>query len=398
MPGIRLSAALLVVTAGSAVSLAQSFTVLAPLPDAIDAQAWNVSVNGNYFVGFCTDGASGDMIAVLWDSAGRPAALPMHGFVNIAFAVSREAAMIAGEYDGRAVIWGGGYGGDILLGPGSALDVSSDGGVTVGYRNPAGPALAFSYNRYVFPDPLINLPPASPDTDSYAQAVNGGSTFIAGYTARFEMGGAEFHSRACVWPVTGGAPTVLGDVPGHRIAAANDISEDGSVVVGNSACCEESFSSAVRWENGVPTVLTPGDFGNAHAVSADGSVVVGEGFGGAFVWDATHGVRSISDILTAAGVDLSGYFLAAARGVSGDGSVVTGWGFDNETFTAIAWSADLRRVCVVDLNGDGIVDFGDYLEFLNLFEASDPRVDFSPDGIIDFSDYLEFLNLYEAGC
>ncbi|MCC6677035.1 MAG: hypothetical protein IT436_07820 [Phycisphaerales bacterium] len=54
--------------------------------------------------------------------------------------------------------------------------------------------------------------------------------------------------------------------------------------------------------------------------------------------------------------------------------------------------------CLVDLNGDGIVDFGDYLEFLNLYDAQDPRVDFNMDGIVDFGDYLEFLNLYDAGC
>ncbi|MCC6676113.1 MAG: hypothetical protein IT436_03115 [Phycisphaerales bacterium] len=54
--------------------------------------------------------------------------------------------------------------------------------------------------------------------------------------------------------------------------------------------------------------------------------------------------------------------------------------------------------CVVDLNGDGLVDFSDYLEFLNLYEAQDPRVDFNQDGLVDFSDYLEFLNLYDTGC
>ncbi len=51
-----------------------------------------------------------------------------------------------------------------------------------------------------------------------------------------------------------------------------------------------------------------------------------------------------------------------------------------------------------DLNADGLVDFADYLDFLNLYDAQDPRVDFNQDGLIDFADYLEFLNLFEAGC
>ncbi len=51
-----------------------------------------------------------------------------------------------------------------------------------------------------------------------------------------------------------------------------------------------------------------------------------------------------------------------------------------------------------DLNGDGFVDFADYLDFLNLFDAGDLAVDFTGDGLVDFSDYLEFLNLFEEGC
>ncbi|MCC6678108.1 MAG: EF-hand domain-containing protein [Phycisphaerales bacterium] len=51
-----------------------------------------------------------------------------------------------------------------------------------------------------------------------------------------------------------------------------------------------------------------------------------------------------------------------------------------------------------DMNGDGLLDFADYLEFLNLFDGQDPRADLNGDGLVDFSDYLEFLNLYDAGC
>ncbi len=54
--------------------------------------------------------------------------------------------------------------------------------------------------------------------------------------------------------------------------------------------------------------------------------------------------------------------------------------------------------CLVDFNGDRIVDFADYLEFLNLYDSQDPRIDFATDGVIDFADYLEFLNLFDAGC
>ncbi|MCC6675595.1 MAG: CHRD domain-containing protein [Phycisphaerales bacterium] len=60
--------------------------------------------------------------------------------------------------------------------------------------------------------------------------------------------------------------------------------------------------------------------------------------------------------------------------------------------------ASLLPSCPADLNCDGLVDFADYLEFLNLYDAGDLRVDYNGDGLVDFADYLEFLNFYDAGC
>jgi hypothetical protein len=71
---------------------------------------------------------------------------------------------------------------------------------------------------------------------------------------------------------------------------------------------------------------------------------------------------------------------------------------------------DLRRVpsqsldnvlclrCPADLNQDGVVDFNDLLEYLNLYNAQDPRADWNGDGVVDFNDLLEFLNFYNQPC
>ncbi|MCC6678096.1 MAG: hypothetical protein IT436_13225 [Phycisphaerales bacterium] len=70
-------------------------------------------------------------------------------------------------------------------------------------------------------------------------------------------------------------------------------------------------------------------------------------------------------------------------------------------YTAGNYTDDMRIVvssCLADLAADGLVDFSDYLEFLNLYEVQDPRIDFNQDGLVDFGDYLEFLNHYDAGC
>jgi hypothetical protein len=54
--------------------------------------------------------------------------------------------------------------------------------------------------------------------------------------------------------------------------------------------------------------------------------------------------------------------------------------------------------CSADFNGDGIVDFFDYLDFVQAFAGNDPSADFNADGIIDFFDYLDFVQAFASGC
>ncbi|MCC6675586.1 MAG: EF-hand domain-containing protein [Phycisphaerales bacterium] len=54
--------------------------------------------------------------------------------------------------------------------------------------------------------------------------------------------------------------------------------------------------------------------------------------------------------------------------------------------------------CPIDYVPDGMIDFLDYLEFLNRYDSQDPSADLNHDGMVDFADYLEFLNLYDGGC
>ena len=54
--------------------------------------------------------------------------------------------------------------------------------------------------------------------------------------------------------------------------------------------------------------------------------------------------------------------------------------------------------CAADFNGDGIVDFFDYLDFVAAFSANAPAADFNGDSVIDFFDYLDFVAAFAAGC
>ncbi len=54
--------------------------------------------------------------------------------------------------------------------------------------------------------------------------------------------------------------------------------------------------------------------------------------------------------------------------------------------------------CPADLNGDGVLDFFDIAQFLEMFSSEDPEADFNGDGIFDFFDVLGYLEAFAAGC
>ncbi len=60
--------------------------------------------------------------------------------------------------------------------------------------------------------------------------------------------------------------------------------------------------------------------------------------------------------------------------------------------------SDCNPPCAADFNGDGVVDFFDYLDFVDAFSANDPSADFNGDTVIDFFDYLDFVDAFSTGC
>ena len=68
----------------------------------------------------------------------------------------------------------------------------------------------------------------------------------------------------------------------------------------------------------------------ATETSSDGSLVVSlatsESGIAAFVWDSTHGMRELDQVLTGLGLDLTGWWLENATGISADGRVIVGTG------------------------------------------------------------------------
>lgn len=208
---------------------------------------------------------------------------------------------------------------------GSANDVSADGTVIVGgdFRQP------FRWEGGV----MTSLGTLSGGGNGVANAVSADGAVIVGTSSSPNTNTTE----AFLWTQDEGL-VGLGDLPGGQFSSsATDVSADGSVIVGNGRP-GDGFQEAFRWtESGGMEGL--GDLGNvfgaknssATAVSADGSVVVGFSTQGAFLWTQQDGMRRLETILSqdlGLGPAIQGWELQQATGVSADGMVVVGTGIN----------------------------------------------------------------------
>ncbi len=58
----------------------------------------------------------------------------------------------------------------------------------------------------------------------------------------------------------------------------------------------------------------------------------------------------------------------------------------------------LATPCFADFNADGILDFFDYLDFVDAFSSNQPGSDYNNDHVIDLFDYLDFVSDFSIGC
>jgi probable HAF family extracellular repeat protein len=189
--------------------------------------------------------------------------------------------------------------------------------------------------------PLFRLiePTPPPDYD-YVETV-----WVNGVSAdgRVVVGCATFRrasptgsrTLAFSWTLGSGIQVLTDADDGVLRSCARAVSADGSVIVGDWTF-DLIGSEAVRWINGAPEGM--GDLqggipsSSATGVSHDGSVVVGGGFGEAFRWHdgAMFGLGN-----------LDGGSWSSATAVSGDGRVVVGNGENASNATeAFRWEDD----------------------------------------------------------
>ena len=264
-------------------------------------------------------------------------------FESIAHGVSGQAEVaVGGGYSaaGREAFRWDSTSGMVGLGdlPGgdfssTAFGVSLDGAVVVGRGHSAAGMEAFVWSADDGLQGLGDLPGGEFSSAAYAVSPDGSTVVGQGTAAR--------NDEAFVWNREQGMRG-LGMVGygGPAGSAATAVSADGSTVVGWS---DSPLSiQAFRWDEtqGIHGLgHLPGGEGLsvADAVSADGAVVIGHGLTErvpgrpsieSFVWTEARGIESLADVLSDAGLDLSGWQLGLAKGISEDGSTIFGLGTD----------------------------------------------------------------------
>ena len=391
------------------------------IPLGLETRAHGVSGDGSFAVG------SGFPDALRWTTDGDALDLgDLTGFnASRAFAASLTGSVVVGHSSiggptptGEAFRW---TEADGMLGLGVlagyerswAVDVSADGSAVVGHSTVSGPEFSKEASVWTEGAGMIGLGTLPGDTYSDANGISADGSVVVG-TSADEVSGV---SEAIRW-TAGGGMQGLGALPGASIGSgAHDTSADGSIIVGvaESVAGVEAF----RWTAGTGMVglgdLPGGDVHSfAEAVSADGSVVVGNSRTSfdtgiekldAFVWDETNGMRRVEDVLSDAGLDMTGWRLAYANGVSDDGNTIVGYGI-NPSGELEGWIARLvSELLPGDGNGDGVVDGLDYIIWATNFgddPADDPpgspgNGDFNDDGIVDGVDYVTWAMSYNGG-
>jgi hypothetical protein len=134
--------------------------------------------------------------------------------------------------------------------------------------------------------------------------------------------------------------------------------------------------------------------GNKVVVGAISDPVNGPNSGSAFLFNAFTG-------------------LELARFIPSDGAIFEQFGssiaLDNDLLVIGARNDDDNGIasgsayffdifCPADLNGDGVVDIFDVLDFITAYNAQSPVADFNNDNNIDIFDVLAFITAYNAGC
>gem|GEM_PF-2680308 len=326
-----------------------SFEPLGLGPNGAQSRAEDVSADGSVIVGtiWAVEGFFRPPYAYRWTAGTFQdlGTLNPNAHEAEAYAVSDDGSKVVGWARGlsgfqRPFVWTAASGMQELSNvPGSdakATDISPDGTTIVGsfYVDAEGSWHAFQWKAGVVTD--LGFLPGGRDSKGQAVCALGG----AAVGSTVDSAGIQ---KAFRW--RNGTIQDLGGLSRNNLAYAEGCSENGNIVIGTSMDAKGN-QLATRWDTkGARSLGTLGGIGSeAHAASADGSIVVG-GAGLPFVngiseysgfrWtSATGKIEQLSKVLQNLGVTTpfchqepcpaGTWFIQFALGISPNGSVIVG--------------------------------------------------------------------------
>jgi probable HAF family extracellular repeat protein len=324
-----------------------SFQGLGQMPGAMRGAgtfAVNISSDGSTIVGYawvCPNGgttcnSSGKTEAYRWTAANKYQVLGDLGSSvgSMAFATSSNGSVVVGEAPKGQNSFGAfrwtATQGMVALPPSMlyAIGITADGSMVVGQDN---------WWKASGQTGIFGPFPGNQD-QTQANGVSGTSQAPVAVGSAIKGSnpfGPAFH--AFRWTPTGGLEDLGLTTGSESIAIA--ISADGSVIVGEARDAS-GFWRAFRWtaSTGMQDIGTlGGPESGAFGVNKDGSVIVGTslttgstGSNHCFVWTPTNGMQDLKTILDAAGVHTADNWvtLDSLVGVSADGKIMTGYGLN----------------------------------------------------------------------
>jgi uncharacterized membrane protein len=398
------------------------------VPSAVDAQSFVVLVAGSSEpVWLSRDGHAGARPYQFWDAPNvlSPVASPWYGgrtspdgawALGSNLATQRAARVQRG---GATQMFPDAPDGMI---PTTAYASSVDNQTVVGSgANTAYWARAF---RWTAAGGTADLGTLFGDPSATALDVSGDGAVVVGYSAGFRAGSGEVPFR---WSASGGMVAMAaqgGGTVGDGRAYA--VSADGSTVVGvrrwngavrgfrwTSASLDQDLGSVISLGN--PLAPT-----TALGTTQDGAWTVGrstkpDGTTVATLWDSMGRPWLLSEMLKASGVwGYAPYDLTSVATISADGGTVSGTCVERSTQEERAFIATLtlRPLCAADMGAaggvpgrDGVLDNNDFVAFIDAFFSRRAAADVGvvggtagSDGVFDNNDFVAFIDAFFRGC
>ncbi|MBN1489352.1 MAG: PEP-CTERM sorting domain-containing protein [Phycisphaerae bacterium] len=335
---------------------------------ALDFNAYGVSADGRVLVGK----ESGPVLppAYRWSEVDGTTVLglvPDGCSTTGAWGASADGSVVVGSSSTDGFRWTASQGFETYtsqLGqPFWARGVTHDGTTVVGKTISDGQEVAATVSATSGLSILGDLPGGRTEAIAYGVSADGSVVVGRGVSEQSDQNG-YLGREAFRWTAEQGM-VGLGSLPGGKYdTVAYSVSANGNVIVGEGYAAD-GYSEAFRWtaEEGMVGLgrLASDRFcgSTANDVSADGSIIVGFSQSGvvvngeAFIWDVEHGMRSLRDVLSQQyRLDMTGWHLYEARGISDDGLTIVGRGLAPD-LTFCSWVARVPEPATLLLVGIG---------------------------------------------